>query len=255
MQLDTSHCEPLEPYTKDASIYPLGENAVVLDAGIETGNHQVQQRIWQLTQQLREQYQQYPSMLDIVPGMYNLTLIFDPLNASELPTDHRVLPELRAYHFWSHRLTQCWQSVCNTPSPSNTGKLFEIPVIYGGEYGPDIDYVAEHNGLTVEQLISAHTAAEYTVYFVGFQPGFAYLQGMNPLLATPRRASPRLAVPAGSVAIGGQQTGIYPLNSPGGWQLIGRYITTAKQAALFDIKQSPPSLLQAGDRLRFVRHD
>lgn len=121
-----------------------------------------------------------------------------------------------------------------------------IPVCYGGAFGPDLDEVASHCGLTAEAVIARHAAADYRVAMVGFAPGFPYLLGLDPALAMPRRADPRQRVPAGSVAIGGQQTGIYPGQLPGGWQLIGR-----TPLRLFDVTATRPSLLAAGDRVRF----
>ncbi|MDU3078398.1 MAG: 5-oxoprolinase subunit PxpB, partial [Mixta calida] len=122
-----------------------------------------------------------------------------------------------------------------------------IPVVYGGEAGPDLDVVARHCQMTPQQVVEAHAAVLYDVYFIGFQPGFPYLGGLDSRLHTPRRDEPRVQVPAGSVGIGGSQTGIYPLASPGGWQLLGR--TTLP---LFDPQQQPPTLLRPGDRVRFV---
>jgi KipI family sensor histidine kinase inhibitor len=123
----------------------------------------------------------------------------------------------------------------------------EIPVLYGGEFGPDLGDVAHHTGLTEERVVELHAAAEYLDYFVGFSTCFPYLGGLPPELATPRLSAPRKHVPVGSVAIGGAQAGIYPLASPGGWRLIGR-----TRLKLFDPAASPPPLLRMGDRVRFV---
>ena len=123
----------------------------------------------------------------------------------------------------------------------------EIPVRYGGEFGPDLADVARHTGLTEARVVELHAAAEYVVYFVGFSTCFPYLGGLPPELATPRLSAPRKHVPVGSVAIGGAQAGIYPLASPGGWRLIGR--TDLK---LFDLAATPPPLLRMGDRVRFI---
>jgi inhibitor of KinA len=125
-------------------------------------------------------------------------------------------------------------------------RLVEIPVCYGGELGPDLDDVARAHGLTPDEVVALHTEAEYLVYMIGFMPGFAYLGGLPAQIATPRRKTPRTAVPAGTVGIGGQQTGVYPLVSPGGWNLIGR--TPVK---IFDITRAEPTLLLTGDRVRF----
>ncbi len=127
-------------------------------------------------------------------------------------------------------------------------RLIEIPVCYEDEFAPDLDEVASHAQLSAADVIAAHTAPIYHVACVGFAPGFPYLTGLAEALATPRRATPRLAVAAGSVAIGGAQTGIYPLTSPGGWNVIGR---TPRR--LFAIENAPPALLAQGDRVRFRR--
>jgi inhibitor of KinA len=126
-------------------------------------------------------------------------------------------------------------------------RIIEIPTLYGGEYGPDLNFVAEHNGITLEDVIKTHCSVDYLIYMLGFTPGFPYLGGMSEKIAAPRLSVPRAKIPAGSVGIAGKQTGIYPIESPGGWQLIGR--TPLK---LYDPKRKPPILLQAGDYIRFV---
>jgi KipI family sensor histidine kinase inhibitor len=126
-------------------------------------------------------------------------------------------------------------------------RVVEIPVRYGGEFGPDLPDVARHTGLTPERVIQLHAAADYLVYFVGFSTFFPYLGGLPPELATPRLSAPRKHVPTGSVAIGGSQAGVYPLASPGGWRLIGR-----TPLPLFDLNSAPPPLLRMGDRVRFI---
>jgi inhibitor of KinA len=125
--------------------------------------------------------------------------------------------------------------------------VIEIPVCYGGELGPDLDDVAERHAMSADDVIRVHSAGNYLVYMVGFMPGFAYLGGLSERIATPRRNSPRTAVPAGTVGIGGSQTGVYPLESPGGWHLIGR-----TPVRVFDIGRDPAALLATGDRVRFV---
>jgi inhibitor of KinA len=126
-------------------------------------------------------------------------------------------------------------------------RLVEIPVCYGGEYGPDLKDVAELHRLTMQQAIEVHASATYTVYFLGFVPGFAYLGEVAEVLATPRLATPRRSVPAGSVGIAGSQTGVYPIATPGGWRLLGR--TPVK---MFQPERAEMSLLSIGDRVRFV---
>ena len=122
----------------------------------------------------------------------------------------------------------------------------EIPVVYGGEFGPDLDKVAQHCGLSIDEVIKQHSSAEYLVYFIGFSIGFPYLGGMDNSLATPRLKIPRKFVPKGSVAIAGSQTGIYPLSSPGGWNLIGR-----TPNSIFNVDNPKESMLKMGDILRF----
>lgn len=135
-------------------------------------------------------------------------------------------------------------------SSAGESDLVEIPVLYGGEAGPDLNFVAEHNGLTPEEVIRRHTAPSYLVYMLGFTPGFPYLGGMDESIAAPRLKTPRVRIPAGSVGIAGTQTGVYPINSPGGWQLIGR-----TPLRLFDMEGENKFLLKAGQRVRFVPID
>lgn len=126
-------------------------------------------------------------------------------------------------------------------------RIVSIPVLYGGEVGPDLEYVAKHHGISPEEVIQIHSKNDYLVYMIGFAPGFPYLGGLDERIATPRKKTPRLQIAAGSVGIAGNQTGVYPLETPGGWQIIGR--TPRK---LFLPNQSPPTLLQSGDTIRFV---
>ncbi|MGH8042081.1 MAG: 5-oxoprolinase subunit PxpB [Rudaea sp.] len=131
-------------------------------------------------------------------------------------------------------------------APVTDAGVIEIPVCYGGTFGPDLAAAAQHAALDADAFVACHSAAEYRVAMLGFTPGFAYLLGLDPRLHLPRRASPRTRVPAGSVAIGGAQTGIYPRETPGGWHLIGR-----TPLALFDPARDPPALLAPAMRLRF----
>jgi len=127
------------------------------------------------------------------------------------------------------------------------GRTVDIPVCYGGRFGPDLDFVAEHNRLSPEEVIRIHTAQPYPIYAVGFAPGFCYLGGLDPRLHTPRLPTPRTRVAAGSVGIAEAQTGVYPADSPGGWRLIGQTPLT-----LFNPLKTDPFLYQAGDQIRFV---
>ncbi|ADO08741.1 hypothetical protein CIL06_16870 [Pantoea vagans] len=208
-----------------ARCYLLGERAVVLELEPPV-SLESQQRIWGLNQRLQSD----AGVLEVIPGMNNITLILRDPQQSALDAIERL---------------QRWWEESEAQLPES--RLVEIPVIYGGEHGPDLVVVAEHAALTAGQVVELHSSSDYVVFFVGFQPGFPYLGGLDPRLHIPRRAEPRVAVPAGSVGIGGSQTGVYPLASPGGWQLIGQTRT-----ALFDPLQQPPTLLRPGDRVRFV---
>jgi len=127
-------------------------------------------------------------------------------------------------------------------------ETIEIQVAYGNDFGPDLEFVAQHNNLTPEEVIQIHTSGTYLIYMLGFTPGYPFLGGLSEKIFTPRLENPRLVVPAGSVAIANNQTGIYPIDSPGGWQLIGR--TPIK---LYDPTGSPPILLKAGNYVSFKR--
>ena len=128
--------------------------------------------------------------------------------------------------------------------------VLEIPVLYGGEEGPDLAFVAEHNGKTQEEVIKIHTSTEYLIYMLGFTPGFTYLGGMSEEIATPRLKTPRVLIPGGSVGIAGAQTGVYPIDSPGGWQLIGR-----TPVRMYDPDRAEPILPQAGQYIKFYAID
>lgn len=208
-----------------ARCYLLGERAVVLE--LEPPVSLVsQQRIWGLCQRL----QQNEQIAEVIPGMNNLTLLLRD-------------PQLKALDA-IERLQRWWEeSEVLLAEP----RQVEIPVVYGGAGGPDLAEVARAADLTSQQVVELHSSADYVVYFIGFQPGFPYLGGLDERLHTPRRAEPRLVVPGGSVGIGGSQTGIYPLAAPGGWQLIGH-----TPLNLFDPQQQPPTLLRPGDSVRFV---
>jgi inhibitor of KinA len=182
----------------------------------------------------------FDGFIEAVPAYVTLTIFYDPV---------KVLASDFAKEGFA------FERVINYLSKLEIGKQervtervpIGIPVCYGGQFGPDIEVVARYNNISVSELVALHTDPIYTVHMLGFMPGFPYLGGMNEILATPRRDAARQVVPQGSVGIAGEQTGIYSLASPGGWQLIGR--TPLK---LFDPLRSPASLLSAGDRLRFA---
>lgn len=217
-----------------ARCQPLGERAVLLDFPGTPPSLELQQGLWRLRERLLAMDDGRGQVIDCVPGMGNLSWVFDPEQLDSATA--------------SARLLKLWQAQLGRPAPpAGQGRRVEIPVHYGGEAGPDLDGIARQHGMPARELVRRHSEAEYCVFFLGFLPGFAYLDGLPAALHTPRRATPRTAVPAGSVGIGGSQTGIYPCASPGGWQLIGR---TA--LPLFDADAHPPTLLQPGDRLKFV---
>ncbi len=138
------------------------------------------------------------------------------------------------------------ERVATTPRGLKEQRLITVPVCYGDEFGPDLQAVAANAGCSTQEVVRRHTAQTYHVYMLGFLPGFAYMASVDPSIAVPRRASPRLRVPAGSVGIAGPQTGVYPLTAPGGWQLIGRTPLSA-----FDLDRADPFLFHAGDQVRF----
>lgn len=203
----------------------LGETAVVLELEPPV-TLESQKRIWRLAQRLAD----HEEVLDAIPGMNNITVVLR--HPQEMAWD--AIEQLQRW----------WEESEALEPPS---RLMTIPVIYGGEDGPDLANVARHSGLTEKQVVELHASVEYVVWFLGFQPGFPYLGGLPARLAMPRHAEPRLRVPAGSVGIGGAQTGVYPLATPGGWQLLGR-----TPLALFDPLRQEPVLLRSGDRVRFV---
>lgn len=154
-------------------------------------------------------------------------------------------PEVIGFKTLTEKFDKLMGSLSSIPIPPPT--VIEIPVLYGGEMGPDIENVAEHNHKTVEEVIKIHTSEEYLIYMIGFIAGFPYLGGMSKEIATPRLKSPRVKIEGGSVGIAGEQTGIYPVASPGGWQLIGR--TPLK---LYDADREKPVLLEAGQYIKFA---
>lgn len=174
-----------------------------------------------------------PGVTELAPAYSTVAVFFDPVRTEPF-----------------ERLTTTIRSTLNASLLENEKEietsLIEIPVCYDHEFGPDADDVARGADLDPAEVIRRHSGASYRVNCVGFIAGFPFMSGLPPELATPRRAAPRKEVPAGSVGIGGAQTGIYPRTSPGGWNLIGR-----TPLRLFDVRRDPPTILQAGDRVRF----
>lgn len=214
---------------------PLADDALLLRFGsvIETIHNT---RALAVAQRLREL--QPPWLRDVVPAYASLAVFFDCDRIDDADPHAFVAAALRS----------CMDASMDRGEAS--ASTVDIPVCYDCSLAPDLAEAAQELGLDIEELIHRHCAAEYTVAMIGFAPGFPYLLGLPESLALPRLATPRTRVPAGSVAIGGSQAGIYPRESPGGWRLLGR-----TPLALFDPARAAPSLLAPGDRVRFQRID
>ena len=207
-------------------ISPVGITAALCVLGAEIAP-EVSRAVYALAVRVRRE--RLPGVVELVPAFASLLVRFDPC--------------VTCFSEVSDVLFKLQESPVS--EEANAGRLIEIPVCYGGEYGPDLPFVARHAGLREDEVIRLHSGAVYPIYMIGFLPGFPYLGGLDPRLYTPRLSAPRKRIPAGSVGIGGQQTGVYPMESPGGWQLIGR--TPMK---LFDPDRPPR--YRAGDSIRFV---
>lgn len=207
---------------------PGGDKAIFVEFG-DAIDPELNHRVRNLM--LTVQDKKIPGVIETVPTYRSLLVYFEPTQISAQKLRETL-----------YSLTQPL-SECGLPKP----KLIEVPTVYGGEYGPDLEFVAAHNGLSVPEVVEIHTSTPYLIYMIGFIPGFPYLGGMSPRIATPRLETPRTKITAGSVGIAGNQTGIYPAESPGGWRLIGR-----TPLRLFDPSREPPALFQAGDYLTFV---
>ena len=210
------------------AILPAGDSALLLRLG-DTIDPAINARALRIAQAIRDAGDS--GVLDVVVGFASVTVFFDPLRVEAAVVDQRLRAAASA-----------------GTTPRNASRAVAVPVTYGGDAGPDVAEVAAFAGCTEAEVIERHLAREYRVFMVGFLPGFAYMGIVDERIAMPRRDTPRLAVPAGSVGIAGRQTGIYPVKSPGGWRLIGRTAET-----MFDPAKEPPALLQAGDTVRFVR--
>lgn len=169
-------------------------------------------------------------VVDVVPAYASVGVHVDPLRFDQAALEAVIS------HAWDQ-----------PPEAGGVTGAIDIPVCYGGDFGPDLEEVAGFAGCTTDEVVARHAAGRYRVYMLGFLPGFAYLGSVEASIAMPRRGSPRTAVPAGSVGIGGSQTGVYPCECPGGWRLVGRTPT-----AMFDPRRERPALLSPGDIVRFV---
>jgi len=208
---------------------PAGDSALVIIFGNEI-SESVNKKVHAVANAIEKAKPEW--LIEVVPTYTSIYVYYDPLKINYQEILKAVEPFLSA------------------EPKEEEHRVVGIPTVYGGEFGPDIEFVANYNGLTIDDVIELHSKPSYRVYMLGFTPGFAYLGGMDERIATPRLEKPRLKVPAGSVGIAGKQTGIYPLESPGGWRLIGR-----TPLRLFDPNKALPTLLQPGDYVKFVPID
>lgn len=206
------------------AVSALGTDALLFES-VAPLSREVQERILMVA----DQASGWSGIEEAVPGMNNLMLVFDSarLNCTEL--------QARVQQAWLHPV-----------HAQRTAREFELPVVYGGEFGLDLEHVAAHGGISVADVIELHSSATYTVYFLGAHPGFAYLGGLDARLHTPRRAQPRLKVAAGCVSIGGAQAGVQAQTLPSGWNLIGH-----TDRSFFNPASTTPALLAPGDIVRF----
>ncbi|SDY13210.1 5-oxoprolinase subunit PxpB [Salimicrobium album] len=215
------------------TIEPLGDQSLFITLGdeIDPDTHESVQAV-----AARLEKDEWSWLSEIVPSYTGLAVYYDAL---------AFYPEYSSPY---EQVAEMLKKVVDTTEPREKSehRTVEIPVCYGGEFGPDLSIVAGENGLTEEEVIKLHSENEYLVYMLGFAPGFPFLGGMDERIATSRKDSPRTSLPAGSVGIAGSQTGVYPVVSPGGWQLIGR--TPFK---LFNPDRESPSYVQPGDRVKF----
>jgi KipI family sensor histidine kinase inhibitor len=206
----------------------LGEHVWLVELGA-TVDTDVNRRVVALAAWIRGQA--WPEVRDVVPAFASLAVHVGPV-ADPADVERRLRAGL---------------ATPQEPDALREGRIVEIPVRYGGAHGPDLDEVAALTRLAPREIVERHAGRTYDVFMLGFLPGFAYLGIVDPAIQVPRRSSPRTRVPAGSVGLAGAQTGVYPRESPGGWQIIGR-----TDVSMFDASLSAPSRLTPGDRVRFV---
>jgi len=229
--------------TKELSVdmYPLGENAIMVEFG-KCIHPDINRKVMALVEYLDQH--PFEGMLEYISAYKNVTIFYDPLLVNVLPIEVEAGEMPLSYRKMVRFIEEALKTI--DMNKARQASIVELPVCYGGEFGPDLAFVAKHNQLSTQEVIDIHSSGEYLVYMIGFAPGFPFLGGMSEKIATPRRSSPRLAIPVGSVGIAGSQTGAYPIETPGGWQLIGR-----TPVELFCPQNNPPTLLDAGNVVKF----
>lgn len=222
-------------------ITPLGDCAVLvrLTGNFEADPESALEKV--LTAQKTLAAAKIPGVIELAPAYTTVALFYDPIRAIEAGA-----PVEDIFSWFEQRIGDAISNAKNASAHSIPFTTVEIPVCYASEFAFDLDDVARRTDLEPNEVIALHSSTEYRVHCVGFTPGFPFLGGLPPKLATPRRETPRTEIPAGSVGIGGKQTGIYPVKSPGGWNIIGR-----TPLRLFDPQRNPPVLVRAGDGVRF----
>ena len=215
---------------------PLGDHAVIIQLGtsIDESTHRLVRAVC-----ARLDVDPIPGVIEYVPAFASVAVHYDPMQVGA-GGDSSETPQARLVETLRAALSSVRDEMVLPAA------IVEVPVCYGGELGPDLEDVARAHDLSVDEVVEIHSGGDYLVYMVGFMPGFAYLGGLSERIATPRRSVPRTRVPSGTVGIGGSQTGVYPLESPGGWNLIGR-----TPQRMFLPEKEPPTLLEIGDRVRF----
>jgi inhibitor of KinA len=216
---------------------PLGDSALVIR--LETDFRKSPEHVLDALRELKSA--QIPGVVDLAPAYATIALFFDPIRLVEAGA-----PREDVFGWLIAKIEKALSTRSKRKRKNTSARLVEIPVCYEDQFAPDLTEVAARAKISSQEVVQLHSGGDYRVECVGFTPGFGYLSGLDARLTTPRRASPRIEVAAGSVAIGGAQTGVYPLRSPGGWNIIGR---TPRR--MFDVNRDPPALLQVGDRVRF----
>ncbi|MDP1810777.1 MAG: 5-oxoprolinase subunit PxpB [Sediminibacterium sp.] len=223
------------PNSASYHMYPCGDHAVTIELGNKV-NAAINQKVISLFSYLKDQ--SIHGVKDIIPAYHTLTIVYDTALLRKKITTTTVYEWVCGQI--QKAIENCKMAIAKTPA------LIRIPVCYDLSLAPDLKILAAAHQIGIDEVIQWHTGKSYRVYMIGFLPGFAYMGSVHEKISTPRKASPRTLVPGGSVGIAGEQTGIYPFDSPGGWQLIGQ-----TPIAIFNIHKTQPCLLQPGDEVTF----